>query len=166
MNISIAIIIIGVALLAKHQFEILRFRYKQAEICPAKIFPTGPQSCRLTNLEKKRPQRPTMFIPLLACRIKRPLFSEIAGIIIIFGGLYWAWNYSVDFPLIFSVAIVGVSWIYITKYMLILMLKLCDYPTVKLVVIAIMIYPTLLMVFYCLLWLMNYLDICKFPFKS
>lgn len=164
MITSIILIILGIALLAKHQFEILRYRYKEAEICPEKIFPTGSQSFRLTKLAKEYPQRPTTFIPFVACWTKRPLFSEIAGILIIFGSLYWAWDYSSDFPLLLSIALGGVSWIFVTKFVLIIMLKLCDYPSVKLVVVAIISYPALLGVFYCLLNLISYLNIYKFLF--
>lgn len=164
MITSIILIILGIALLAKHQLEILRYRYKEAEICPEKIFPTGSQSFRLTKLAKEYPQRPTTFIPLVACWTKRPLFSEIAGILIIFGSLHWAWNYSTDFPLLLSIALGGVSWIFVTKFVLTILLKLCDYPSVKLVVIAMMTYPALLGVFYCLLNLISYLNIYKFLF--
>lgn len=163
--IVIFIIFFGIALLAKHQFKILRFRYKQAEICPAKLFPTGPQCCRLTKLEKERPQRPTMFIPLLAYWVKRPLLSEIIGTLIILGSLYWAWNYSTDFPLILSITLGGVSWIFITKFVLTTMLKLCDYPSAKLVVVAVTVYPILLVSFYCLLSLLAYFNIYKLPYS-
>lgn len=156
--------IFGVALLAKHQFEILRYRYKQAKICPANIFPTGSQSCRLTKLAKEYPQRPTMFIPLLACWTKRPLFSEIAGTLIIFGSLYWAWNYSAKFPFILSVALGGVSWIFITKFVLTIMLKLCDYPSGKIVAVAVVTYPILLVCIYCLFSVLIYFNIYKLPF--
>lgn len=164
MSTPIFIILLGIALLAKHQCEILRFRYRQAEICPDKLFPTGPQCCRLTKLEKERPQRPTMFIPLLACWIKRPLFSEIAGILIIFGSLCWAWNYFPNFPLIFSIALGGVSWIFVSKFVLTIMLKLCDYPSVKLVVVAMAVYPILFTAFYCVFSLLTYFNIYTFPF--
>lgn len=164
MALTIILILMGVALLAKHQFKILRFRYKQAEICPAKLFPTGPQCYRLTILEKEHPQRPTMFIPLLACWIKRPLFSEIAGILIIFGSLYWAWDYSSNFPLIFSIALGGVSWIFVTKFVLTIMLKLCDYPSVKLVVVAMAVYPILFAVFHSVFSLLTYFNLYKFTF--
>lgn len=164
MIISIAIIIIGVAFLAKHQCEILRYRYKQAEICPAKLFPTGPQSCRLTKLAKEYPGRPNVFIPLLGCWTKRPLFSEITGAFIIIGSLSWAWNYSPDFPLILSVALGGASWIFVTKFVLNIMLKLCDYPSGKLVVVAVITYPILLAGFYILFSLMAYFNIYKLPF--
>lgn len=164
MITSIILIILGIALLAKHQFEILRYRYKEAEICPEKIFTTGPQSYRLTKLAKEYPQRPTTFIPLVACWTKRPLFSEIAGILIIFGSLHWAWIYSTDFPLLLSIALGGVSWIFVTKFVLTILLKLCDYPSVWLVAVAIISYPALLGVFYCLLRLISYLNIYKFPF--
>lgn len=164
MITSIILIILGIALLAKHQFEILRYRYKEAEICPEKIFPTGSQSFRLTKLAKEYPQRPTTFIPLVACWTKRPLFSEIAGTLIIFGSLHWAWIYSTDFPLLLSIALGGISWIFITKFVLTILLKLCDYLSVRLVAVAIMAYPALLGVFYCLLNLISYLNIYKFPF--
>lgn len=164
MEFSIILLLLGVALLAKYQCEILRYRYKHAEICPVKIFPMGPQSCRLTKLAKERPQRPTMFIPLLACRIQRPLLSEIAGILIIFGTLYWAWNHAPNFPLILSIALGGVSWLYITKFVLTIMLKLCDYPSAKLVVVAITVYPVLFAAFYCVFSLLTYFNIYKSPF--
>lgn len=164
MTLSVLSILLGIALLAKHQFEILRYRYKEAEICPEKIFATGPQSYRLTKLAKEYPQRPTTFIPLLACWVKRPLFSEIAGILIIFGSLYWAWDYSSDFPLLLSIALGGVSWIFVTKFVLIIMLKLCDYPSVKLVVVAMAVYPILFAVFYCVFSLLTYFNIYTFPF--
>lgn len=164
MALTIILILVGVALLAKHQCEILRFRYKQAEICPAKLFPMGPQCYRLTILEKDRPKRPTMFIPLLACWVKRPLFSEIAGILIIFGSLYWAWNYFSNFPLILSIALGGISWIFITKFVMTIMLKLCDYPSVKLVVVAMAVYPILFAFFYCVFSLLTYFNLYKFPF--
>ena len=151
--ITSIIILIGLVLLAKHQFEILRYRYKRAEVCPEKLFPTGPQSYRLTKLAEHYPQRPTVFIPLLACWVKRPLLSEILGTILILGSVCWAFEYADNFPLIFSVAIGGVSWIFVTKLALTTMLKLCDYPTAKLVVMAIVVYPVLL----CSLHLMNYL---------
>lgn len=166
MITSIILIILGIALLAKHQFEILRYRYKEAEICPEKIFPTGSQSFRLTKLAKEYPQRPTTFIPLVACWTKRPLFSEIAGILIIFGSLHWAWIYSTDFPLLLSIALGGVSWIFVTKFVLTILLKLCDYPSVRLVTVAIITYPALLVVFYCLFGLMDYFDIYRLPFKN
>lgn len=164
MITSIILIILGIALLAKHQLEILRYRYKEAEICPEKIFPTGSQSFRLTKLAKEYPQRPTTFIPLVACWKKRPLFSEIAGTLIIFVSLLWAWIYSSDFPLLLSIALGGVSWIFVTKFVLTILLKLCDYPSVRLVAVAIMAYPALLGVFYCLLNLISYLNIYKFLF--
>lgn len=166
MITSIILIILGLALLAKHQIKLLRYYYKRAEICPEKIFATGPQSYRLTKLAKEYPQRPTTFIPLVACWTKRPLFSEIAGTLIIFGSLHWAWNYSTDFPLLLSIALGGVSWIFVTKFLLTILLKLCDYPSVKLVVIAMMTYPALIGVFYCLFVLMDYFHIYRFPFKS
>lgn len=164
MITSIILIILGIALLAKHQFEILRYRYKEAEICPEKIFPTGSQSFRLTKLAKEYPQRPTTFIPLVTCWTKRPLFSEIAGTLIIFVSLHWAWIYSSDFPLLLSIALGGVSWIFVTKFVLTILLKLCDYPSVRLVAVAIITYPALLGVFYCLLNLISFLNIYKFPF--
>lgn len=164
MLTPIFIILLGIALLAKHQSEILRFRYKQAEICPAKIFPTGPQCCRLTKLEKERPQRPTMFIPLLACWVKRPLLSEIIGTLIILGSMYWAWNYSIDFPLILSVALGGVSWIFVTRSVLTIMLKLCDYPSGKIVAVAMTTFPILLVGFYCIFSLLAYFNIYRLPF--
>lgn len=164
MITSIILIILGIALLAKHQFEILRYRYKEAEICPEKIFATGQQSYRLTKLAKEYPQRPTMFIPLLACWVKRPLFSEIAGILIIFGSFYWAWDYSSNFTLILSIALGGVSWIFVTKFVLTIMLKLCDYPSVKLVVVAMAVYPILFAVFYCVFSLLTYFNLYKYPF--
>lgn len=144
MLISTLLITLGVALIAKHQFEILRFRYKCAEICPEKLFPTGPQSHRLTKLAEKYPQRPTMFIPLLACWVKRPLVSEILGTILIFTSVWWAFESAENFTLLFSVALGGVSWIIAAKFTLTVMLKLCDYPTTKLVIIAIFAYPVLL----------------------
>lgn len=67
MITSIILIILGIALLANHQIKLLRYHYKRAEICPEKIFPTGSQSFRLTKLAKEYPQRPTTFIPLVAC---------------------------------------------------------------------------------------------------
>lgn len=164
MLTPIFIILLGIALFAKHQFEILWYRYKQAAICPAKLFPTGSQSCRLTKLAKEYPKRSIMFIPLLACWVKRPLFSEIAGILIILGSLYWAWNYSTDFPLILSVTLGGVSWIFVTKFVLTIMLKLCDYPSVKLVVVALTVYPILFTAFYCVFCLLTYFNIYTFPF--
>lgn len=144
MSISIITITLGLALFAKYQFEILRYRYKRAEICPEKLFPTGSQSYRLTKLTENYPKRPTLFIPILACWVKRPLLSEILGTILILGSVCWAFEYADDFPLIFSVALGGVSWIFVTKLALTVMLKLCDYPTAKLVVIAIVVYPVLL----------------------
>lgn len=164
MITSIILIILGIALLAKHQFEILRYRYKEAEICPEKIFPTGSQSFRLTKLAKEYPHRPITFIPLVACWTKRPLFSEIAGTLIIFVSLHWAWIYSSDFPLLLSIALGGVSWIFVTKFVLTILLKLCDFTSVRLVAVAIITYPALLVVFYCLLNLISYLNIYKFPF--
>lgn len=153
MIASIITITLGVALLAKYQFEILRYRYKRAEICPKKLFPTGSQSYRLTKLAENYPQRPTVFIPLLACWVKRPLLSEILGTILILGSVCWAFEYADNFPIVFSVALGGVSWILVTKLALTTMLKLCDYPTAKLVVMAIVAYPILL----CSLHLMDYL---------
>lgn len=164
MTLSILSILLGLAFLANHQIKLLRYHYKRAEICPEKIFPTGSQSFRLTKLAKEYPQRPTTFIPLVACWTKRPLFSEIAGTLIIFGSLHWAWIYSTDFPLLLSIALGGISWIFITKFVLTILLKLCDYPSVRLVAVAIMAYPALLGVFYCLLNLISYLNIYKFPF--
>ena len=151
--ITSIIILIGIVLIAKHQFEILRYRYKRAEICPEKLFPTGSQSYRLTKLAENYPQRPTVFIPLLACWVKRPLLSEILGTILILGSVCWAFEYADNFPLIFSVALGGVSWIFVTNLALTTMLKLCDYPTAKLVVMAIVVYPVLM----CSLHLVNYL---------
>lgn len=52
------------------------------------------------------------------------------------------------------------------KILLTILLKLCDYPSVKLVVIAMMTYPALIGVFYCLFVLMDYFHIYRFPFKS
>lgn len=138
------IILIGLALIAKHQFEILRYRYKRAEICPEKLFPTGTQSYHLTKLAENYPQRPIVFIPLLLCWVKRPLLSEILGTLLILGSVCWAFEYADNFPLIFSVALGGVSWIFVTKLALTTMLKLCDHPTAKLVVMAIVVYPILL----------------------
>lgn len=166
MTLSILSILLGLALLAKHQIKLLRYHYKRAEICPEKIFATGPQSYRLTKLAKEYPQRLTTFIPLVACWTKRPLFSEIAGILIIFGSLHWAWIYSTDFPLLLSIALGGVSWIFVTKFVLTILLKLCDYPSVRLVAVAIISYPALLGVFYCLFGLMDYFDIYRLPLKN
>lgn len=164
MTLSILSILLGLPFLANHQIKLLRYHYKRAEICPEKIFPTGSQSFRLTKLAKEYPQRPTTFIPLVACWTKRPLFSEIAGTLIIFVSLHWAWIYSSDFPLLLSIALGGVSWIFVTKFVLTILLKLCDYPSVRLVAVAIITYPALLGVFYCLLNLISFLNIYKFPF--
>lgn len=164
MTLSILSILLGLAFLANHQIKLLRYHYKRAEICPEKIFPTGSQSFRLTKLAKEYPQRPTTFIPLVACWTKRPLFSEIAGILIIFGSLHWAWNYSTDFPLLLSIALGGVSWIFVTKFVLTILLKLCDYPSVKLVVVAMAVYPILFAVFYCVFSLLTYFNLYKYPF--
>lgn len=160
----LVVIILGIVLLAKPQFDILRYRYKRAKICPTNIFPTGSQSYRLTKLAEEYPQRPTMFIPLLACWAKRPLFSEIAGTLIITGCLYWAWNYSANFPLILSVALGGLSWIFITKFVLSIMLKLCNYPSGKIVAMAVMIYPIMIVCVDCLFILLAYFNIYKLPF--
>lgn len=164
MIISIISILLGLILLAKHQVELLQYHYKCAEICPEKVFATGPQSYLLTKLAAKYPKRPTVFIPILGRRIKRPLYSEIAGALIIFGCLCWAWNYSTDFPLVLSIALGGISWIYITKITLTFMLRVCDYPSVKLVSVAVISYPILLGVLYCLLKLIGYFNIYNFPF--
>lgn len=164
MIIITFLVVLGNTILAKHQFEILKYRYKQAAICPAKIFPTGSQSCRLTKLAKENPQRPTMFIPLLACWVKRPLFSEITGTLIILASLYWSWNYSTNFPIILSVALGGVSWIYVTKFVLTIMLKLCDHPSGKIVAVAVATYPILLAGFYILYSLLAYFNIYEFSF--
>lgn len=161
----ILFVILGKVLLAKHQLDLLRYRYKQAEICPANIFPTGPQSCRLTKLAKEYPQRPTMFIPLLACWVKRPLLSEFAGTFIILCSLYWAWDYSTNFPLVLSVAIGGVSWVFVTKFILTVMLKLCDYPSGKIVAVAVITYPVLVVGVYCLFSLLAYFNVIKLPLK-
>lgn len=161
---SIFFILIGLMFIAKHQFEILRYRYKRSWICPEKIFPTGPQSYRLTKLAEEYPERPTVFIPLLACWIKRPLYSEIVGGLIISGVLLWTWDYSTDFPLILSIALGGVSWIFITKFAMTIMLKLCDYPSNKLVLLSMMAYPILLGGTYGLLLLLELFNICNFTF--
>ncbi len=164
MTISIILIIFGLALLAKHQVELLRYRYKHAEICPEKNFATGPQSYLLTKLAEKYPKRPTAFIPVIGCWIKRPFYSEMAGALLIILPLCWAWNYSADFPLTLSIALGGISWIYFTKIVLTFLLRGCDYPSVKLVAVAVITYPTLFGVFYLLFNLIDYFHIYKLPF--
>lgn len=164
MTISIISILLGLALLAKHQVDLLRYHYKRAKICPEKIFATGPQSYLLTKLAAKYPKRPTVFIPVLGRRIKRPFYSEMAGALLMLLSLYWAWTYSTNFPLVLSIVLGGISWIYITKIALTFMLKLCDYPSFKLVVMALTVYPALFGVYYCLLKLIGYLSIYNFPF--
>lgn len=90
MILQTILVIIGIALLAKRQCAILRYRYKQAQICPEKLFPNGSQCYQLTKLSELYPMRPTVFIPVLDRRVNRPLHSEIAGTLIILGCLYWA----------------------------------------------------------------------------
>lgn len=159
MFLEFLLIVFGIALLAKHQCAILRYRYKQANICPERLFPDGSQCYQLTKLAEECPVRPTVFIPVLDRRVKLPLHSEIAGTLIIFGCLYWSWNYSTNFPYMFSIALGGVSWVYITKYAMTVMLKQCNRPSVKLVAIAIMVYPLLLIVFYVLIHLLVFFNI-------
>lgn len=164
MFLEFLLVIIGIALLAKHQCAILRYRYKQAKICPERLFPDGSQCYQLTKLAEEYPTRPTLFIPVLVRWVKRPLYSEIAGTLIIFGCLYWSWNYSTNFPYIFSIALGGVSWIFITKFVLTIMLKLCNHPSVKLVAGAIMVYPLLLIAFYVLTYLLVFFNIYDRPY--
>ncbi len=161
---EIFFIFFGLLLIAKHQVMILKYRYKCAEICPERLFGNAHQLYLLTRLSEKQPRRRTVFIPLLGRRVKRLLYSEIAGICIIFGSIYWAWNYSTDFPLILSIVLGGASWIFITKYALTIMLKLCDYPSVKHIAIAVITFPALLFVSYALLYLLVFFNIYNLPY--
>lgn len=164
MVLTSFLIIFGIALIAKHQCKLLRYRYKVAEICPERIFPTGPQMHRITLLADIYPKRPTVLLPFHYRRVKRPLLSEVAGTLILAGCLWYAWNNAANFPLLLTIAFGGLSWVYITKFALIIMLKLCDYPSAKLVAVAFSIYPALLAVSYSLFSLLAYFKLYTLPF--
>lgn len=163
MALILIFILLGLGLLAKHQVETLVYQYKRIEICPEKSAMTAEQAFARTRLACKYTRRKAVLIPGLRMRVELPMTSEIWGLLILIVASILAFYFSESFPILFSVALGGVSWIFFIKFVLIKLLRACDAPSIKHVIIAMTVYPLAVATMYLILFAVDYFNIYDLP---